>query len=329
MIDLVQRSTKKVKARDVDLNQSGDAIEIRTDNVEKMVMKPKISYKESLLVAPELIRDENNVLNNSITEDGPNSEDRWYREDEDLSIKDKAFDPCLEIKVSKEEFNEWCKPWHVTFIVKILGKIIHLGTMEQLLNRDWANKGKINVIDMDRDYFLVHFAEEDYSHALLGGPWMVAGHYLIVQRWRPFFLSLEQQVKKVATWIHILNLPIELYNHHFLWRVRSTIGTILKVDKATSIHSRGRFARICVEIDLSIKLIPKISVLGNTLNIEYEGLHLICFNCGVYGHRSELCGEASVIREDHQAEVAKEKQVVFDGDAIVDSQERQEEISGD
>ncbi|KAL4305453.1 uncharacterized protein DS421_16g533350 [Arachis hypogaea] len=146
---------------------------------------------------------------------------------------------------------------------------------------------------MDRDYFFVHFSdEEDYSHALFGGPWMIAGHYLIVQRWRPFFLESENEVKKIATWIRIPNLPIELYNHKFLWRVGSVIDSLLKIDYATSIHSRGRFARICVEIDLSKKLVPRISVLGSMLNIEYEGLHLICFNCGKYGHKSELCNKA-------------------------------------
>ncbi|KAL4356105.1 hypothetical protein AHAS_Ahas09G0053400 [Arachis hypogaea] len=54
---------------------------------------------------------------------------------------------------------------------------------------------------------------------------------------------------------------------------------MLKINKATSIHSKGRFAKICAEIDLSKKLVPQISVLGSTLNIEYEGLHLIFFTC--------------------------------------------------
>ncbi|RYQ86615.1 hypothetical protein Ahy_B10g106269 [Arachis hypogaea] len=85
-------------------------------------------------------------------------------------------------------------------------------------------------------------------------------------------------------------------------------------DRTTCIHSRGCFARICVKIDLSRKMVPRISVLGNTLNIEYEDLHLICFNCRIYGYRSELCGETPAAREDHRAEVAQGKQVVFEGD---------------
>ncbi|KAJ1384836.1 Zinc finger, CCHC-type [Sesbania bispinosa] len=43
------------------------------------------------------------------------------------------------------------------------------------------------------------------------------------------------------------------------------LGSILKVDELTSIHSRGR--------------------------IEYEGLHLICFKCGKYGHKLDQCPE--------------------------------------
>ncbi|RYR72747.1 hypothetical protein Ahy_A02g006961 [Arachis hypogaea] len=33
-------------------------------------------------------------------------------------------------------------------------------------------------IDMDRDYFLVHFSDDEgCSHALMEGPWMIVGHY--------------------------------------------------------------------------------------------------------------------------------------------------------
>ncbi|RYR08368.1 hypothetical protein Ahy_B05g076023 [Arachis hypogaea] len=102
---------------------------------------------------------------------------------------------------------------------------------------------------------------------------------------------------------------------------------MLKVDKATSIHSRGRFARIYVKIDLSKKLVPRISVLGNILNIEYEGLHLICFNCGIYGHWSESCGEISATGEVHRAAVEEGKQVEAEGVLEAVNHGKQEKIS--
>ncbi|KAL4346243.1 hypothetical protein AHAS_Ahas11G0358900 [Arachis hypogaea] len=164
------------------------------------------------------------MAEDDIDENDPNSEDKWYKDDESNGKEDKPFDPCLVILVSKEEFDECLQRRKTTHM------------------------------------------------SCLGVPWMVGGPYLIVQRWLPFFLKSEKVVKKVTAWVRIPNLPIQLYNHRFLWRVGSAIGTILKVDRATSLHSRGRFARICVEIDLTKKLVPRISVLGSMLNIEYEGL---------------------------------------------------------
>lgn len=66
---------------------------------------------------------------------------------------------------------------------------------------------------------------------------------------------------------------------------------MLKIDTHTSIHSRGKFARICVEIDLSYKLVPYFTVLDDEFSLEYEGLHSICFGCGKYGHKKENCPE--------------------------------------
>ncbi|RYR57473.1 hypothetical protein Ahy_A05g023204 isoform D [Arachis hypogaea] len=64
---------------------------------------------------------------------------------------------------------------------------------------------------------------------------------------------------------------------------------MLKVDEHTSIHSRGKFARICMEVDLRKKLVTSFSTLGKYFRLEYEGLHLICFNCGRYGHKHDGC----------------------------------------
>ncbi|XP_020211772.1 uncharacterized protein LOC109796515 [Cajanus cajan] len=148
----------------------------------------------------------------------------------------------------------------------------------------------MGMIDMPNDYFLVQFTpEEDYRHALYEGPWMIADHCILVQRWRPLFTITATQTRKVATWIRIPGLPIKLYNDRFLWRVGNKLGSMLKIDKLTSIHSRGKFARICAEINLNKKLVSMINVMGHIIKLEYEGLHAICFKCGKYGHRQEVC----------------------------------------
>ncbi|XP_057724138.1 uncharacterized protein LOC130940104 [Arachis stenosperma] len=164
--------------------------------------------------------------------------------------------------------------------------------MERWVLKKWARKDVVRVMDLEENFFLIRFFnQEDYSYALFEGPWMIADHYLLVQRWRPLFIPQEVDIRKVAVWIRIPNLPAELYNKYFLWKVGKALGTMLKIDELTSIHSRGKFARVCVEIDLRKPVIPIFSTLGKEFKLEYEGLYQICFKCGRYGHRLENYSE--------------------------------------
>jgi len=52
---------------------------------------------------------------------------------------------------------------------------------------------------------------------------------------------------------------------------------------------RGRYARICVEVDLSRKLRSRVVLRRRAFRVEYEGLGLICFKCGRYGHKTDVC----------------------------------------
>lgn len=122
-------------------------------------------------------------------------------------------------------------------------------------------------------------------------------------------------ITKVAVWIRIPRLPIELYTEKFLRRAGAKLGTMLKIDKLTSVHSRGQFARICVEIDLTKKLVSKLEVLGHILHLEYEGLHFTCFSCGRFGHKVHQCvekgsGETAAERtEGHQQQTTAQADV--------------------
>lgn len=78
----------------------------------------------------------------------------------------------------------------------------------------------------------------------------------------------------------------------------NTIGKTLKVDMNTLAHcqrndtllvERGRFARVSVEVDLTKQLRSRFVIRKRIYTVEYEGLHVICFKCGRYGHNRESC----------------------------------------
>lgn len=169
------------------------------------------------------------------------------KDKEDAAMADLEEGAGVEIPLSDEEWIKWSLPSTKTLVVKVMGKNVNFRTLDNNLQKKWPKKGSIKIVDMPDGYFLVYFvSEEDYAHALFEGPWMIADSYLIVQRWRPVFLQNAEKIKKVAVWIRIPRLPTELYNTNFLWRIGNGLGSMLRVDRLTSIHSRGQYARICV-----------------------------------------------------------------------------------
>lgn len=48
---------------------------------------------------------------------------------------------------------------------------------------------------------------------------------------------------------------------------------MIKVDETTMIAVQGKFAKLCVEVDLHKPLVPFVLVKGHLQSVEYEGLH--------------------------------------------------------
>ncbi|XP_028768306.1 uncharacterized protein LOC114725909 [Neltuma alba] len=154
----------------------------------------------------------------------------------------------------------------------------------------WGKAGKVDVVDIDMDYFLVEFqSKEDYELALTGGPWIVMDSYLVVMRWKPAFNPLSEVIDKVAVWVRLPVISIDLYDKKILYAIGSEIGRVIKVDGPTARRKRGRFARVCVEVDLKKPLLPHYAIDGRCYPIEYESMNLLCLACGTYGHVREDC----------------------------------------
>lgn len=94
-------------------------------------------------------------------------------------------------------------------------------------------------------------------------------------------------VSKILAWIRFPRLPIEYYNTQALMKLGNLVGRAMYVDKTMLNASRVKYARVSVEIDLSKPLPAKFRLRRRIYKIEYEGLHNICFECGVYGHGKE------------------------------------------
>lgn len=76
---------------------------------------------------------------------------------------------------------------------------------------------------------------------------------------------------------------------HFFSKLGKKIGTPKKIDDATSLTSKGKFTRLCVEVFITKPQLSKFWLKKKIRRIEYERIHLVCFTCSTYGHTSEGC----------------------------------------
>ncbi|XP_057432320.1 uncharacterized protein LOC130725081 [Lotus japonicus] len=216
------------------------------------------------------------------------------------------------IVVEKSVIEDMCVPWKEALVVCLLGKKLGFRVMKAKLATTWRLSGDFELLDVGNRFFMVKFdMVEDRNKVIGGGSWMIFDHYLAVATWSPEFISPAARVKKTLAWIRIPGLNVVFYDESFLMYVAQVIGKPIRVDINTLRGDRGRFARICVELDLTKPVYGKIMIEDFWYNIEYEGLHIICTKCGCYGHRSRECTTpppAAEPEKDQESQKEKEKE---------------------
>ncbi|XP_058753890.1 uncharacterized protein LOC131627080 [Vicia villosa] len=144
-------------------------------------------------------------------------------------------------------------------------------------------------MDLGQEYYLVTFTiEEDQYFVLMDGPWLIYDHYLLVREWKPNFCPSSDAIEQVAVWVRVSGLPIEYYDARVHIFIGNCIRVTFKVDRNTMSKERGKYARLCVQVNLSKSLLAMFAIKGRHYKIEYEGLHLLCLRYG-FGHFKEGC----------------------------------------
>ncbi|CAN1169986.1 hypothetical protein LINPERHAP2_LOCUS28727 [Linum perenne] len=156
---------------------------------------------------------------------------------------------CPRILFSEDELKRFYRPWSKALVVKVLERSFSFGAVKRRLENLWARNGSIQVSDASNSFFLVRFANSD-----------------------DYQRAAFQGPWEVA-----------------VTRIGNCIGKTVRLDLATSEGARGRYARVCVEIDISKSLLGKYMIDDRTYFVEYESLSNICFTCGFYGHKAECC----------------------------------------
>lgn len=212
------------------------------------------SYKETVLGITAGSGSEGSKNGTDRTEDTTGYEGEGALGGMRLQIVEKRYGghECPEIVIPPHAEERLCRPWKQGLIVKLLGQRIGFKALE---------KGVMNIIDLGGEFYLVYLSsQDDYNHALTNGPWLIYDHYLTVREWRPNFRPEKEEINRVAVWVRLPKLPVEYYDSDFLFFLGDRIGRTVKVDKTTQLMARGKYARLCVEIDLDAPLLAMFEI---------------------------------------------------------------------
>ena len=112
---------------------------------------------------------------------------------------------------------------------------------------------------------------------------------MAAKQWTPNFHACEASFGRTLVWVHFTGLNVMFYDESAIQVIAFAIGCPMKIDCTTKTIEKGRYARACVEIDLSIAITRKVWVQSQLFSMEYESLHMICGMCDRYGHFSRDC----------------------------------------
>lgn len=196
----------------------------------------------------------------------------------------------MAIKLSDDRKNKIGASWTGALIVKVFGRTVGYHFLQSRLSSMWKPLGRMTCIDIGKDFFLIKFSlKEDHAKVLKGNPWFVGEHYLSIRGWEPNFRSKTASLSAVTMWVRLPNLPIEYYELSMLWDISKAIGPVLRIDTHTALEMRGRFTRLCVQVNFDKPIVKIVKVGGIDQPVQYEGISSLCFSCGRVGHKEDGC----------------------------------------
>lgn len=154
----------------------------------------------------------------------------------------------------------------------------------------WKPKGDLDILDSGHEFLLFRFdLEEDLEVVLSKGSWIIQDHYLTVRKWHLEFVSFLAIVESTLAWVRFPSLSIVYYDVSALRTLARCIGTPIKIDSNTALATLGKFAKVCMDIDLTKPLIGQFMLDGKWQKVKYKFLHVLCYHCGCYSHTSKSC----------------------------------------
>ncbi|KAL0293202.1 UNVERIFIED_CONTAM: hypothetical protein Sradi_6951400 [Sesamum radiatum] len=201
------------------------------------------------------------------------------------------------VRPSLDTIRNGAQRWATTAVGYFLGKRPYFHHVNAFARSVWPLVREVKATA--NGFFFFEFKSVAAMEEVIeGGPWLFHGQAIVLQKWEPGMVLRKLQHTQVPVWIKLRHLPVELWTTEGLSIVASGVGKPLYPDAITRACTRLDFARVCVMLDISAKLLTHIvimipkedgSEMACKVDVEYEWLPPKCTACHSLGHPTKEC----------------------------------------
>ncbi|KAF3776181.1 hypothetical protein EJ110_NYTH48924 [Nymphaea thermarum] len=164
----------------------------------------------------------------------------------------------------------------------------------QTLRKLWMNVNRPTFSVIGNGRFLVRVNSEEELKEVLSRKWVVGGRFLIASRWKPGTEMRLLEEESIHLWIRLPQLPVLFWNSYSFKAIAQGLGaSFVRADECTMHRDKLGFARLCIDVPLNFKPVPKIKIEARENKISqeviYESKVRLCRVCGTTSHYEEAC----------------------------------------
>ncbi|KAL8171303.1 hypothetical protein V2J09_023107 [Rumex salicifolius] len=90
------------------------------------------------------------------------------------------------ITIDAEVISVLAAAYSSSLVIKLRGTKVPYAIIDKKLRDLWRPSGRMRLVDLPNNYYLVKFeTEDDYIAVITGGLWVVFGHYVTIKKWSP------------------------------------------------------------------------------------------------------------------------------------------------
>uniref|UniRef100_A0A803PV25 Reverse transcriptase domain-containing protein n=1 Tax=Cannabis sativa TaxID=3483 RepID=A0A803PV25_CANSA len=218
--------------------------------------------------------------------------------DEIVQLTDKlGMDQEEEWEVNEEQASEFGDK---SLVGRIVSKQnLSVGLFRTIFTRMWKTFGEWKVKIMEEDkgssYFGLSFHNRgDAKKVLEKQPWLFNGGFLVLEEWPNSGQWRDARLDRVPLWVKMRGFPLKALTLNNVKRLGNLAGVVQDVvwNNPQQIFLNG-YVRVRIGFPIMGEVFVGrfIPVDGGKrwVQLKFDKMPLICFNCGVWGHDQAIC----------------------------------------